>query len=135
MGHGRAMATGPQSHQSILAKLEKFVAARSPVYVSELCGATGISESTLRRRCREHLGMGPMRYLWLRRMDLARHALSRARPASTTVQAVARDRGFRELGRFSVEYRLLFVESPSATLGRLPNRARRTRSRHRQGPG
>jgi AraC-like DNA-binding protein len=64
--------------------------------------------------------MGPVRYLWLRRMSLVRAALMRADPATTTVTDIATDHGFWELGRFSVEYRTLFGESPSAALRRPP---------------
>ena len=62
--------------------------------------------------------MGPVRYLWLRRMNQARHALLRADPAHATVTGIATAYGFWELGRFSVAYRGLFGERPSATLSR-----------------
>ena len=62
--------------------------------------------------------MSPTRYLWLRRMHLARRALRRADPAMTTVTEIASNCGFWELGRFSVAYRALFGESPSAALRR-----------------
>ena len=110
------------SHMQIISRLEEFVAANSdrPIHLGELCAATGVSESTLRRCCHEYLGMGPNRYLWLRRMHLARWALLRADPAKATVTAIATDQGFWELGRFSVEYRSLFGEPPSATMQRPP---------------
>jgi AraC-like DNA-binding protein len=60
--------------------------------------------------------MSAHRYLWLRRMKQARRALSLADPAGNTVTAIANDYGFWELGRFSVAYRKLFGEAPSATL-------------------
>jgi len=111
-----------QCHMAAVSKLEEFLEANcdQPVYLSEICAATGVSESTLRRCCHEHLGMGPVRYLWLRRMSLVRAALMRADPATTTVTDIATDHGFWELGRFSVEYRTLFGESPSAALRRPP---------------
>jgi transcriptional regulator GlxA family with amidase domain len=90
------------------------------LYVAELCAATGASDRTLRACCQEHLGMSPTRYLWLRRMYLARRALRRADPAMTTVTEIATNCGFWELGRFSVAYRALFGESPSAALRRPP---------------
>jgi AraC-like DNA-binding protein len=125
------MATAnEQSHTSVVAKLEGYVAANAekPIYVGELCTALGISESTLRRCCHEHLGMGANRYLLLRRMHLARGALLRADEASTNVTKIAMNYGFWELGRFSVAYRSLFGESPSVTLGRAP-RGRLMRNR------
>jgi AraC-like DNA-binding protein len=121
-GTVRMATANEQSHTSVVAKLEGYVAANSekPIYVGELCAALGISESTLRRCCHEHLGMGANRYLLLRRMHLARGALLRADEASTSVTKIAMNYGFWELGRFSVAYRSLFGEPPSVTLGRAP---------------
>jgi AraC-like DNA-binding protein len=62
--------------------------------------------------------MGPIRYLWLRRMHLTRRALLQASPATATVTAIATDHGFWELGRFASEYRALFGETPVASLRR-----------------
>ena len=90
------------------------------LYMTELCRAVGVSYPTLRVCCQEHLGMGPKRYLWLRRMHLARRALRMADPEVTTVTEIATDYGFWELGRFSVAYRALFGESPSTSLHRQP---------------
>jgi AraC-like DNA-binding protein len=57
----------------------------------------------------------------MRRMHLARRALRAADPAVATVTTqIATDYGFWELGRFSVGYRSLFGESPSASLRRPP---------------
>ena len=64
--------------------------------------------------------MSPTRYLWLRRMHLARRALRMADPTAATVTGVATSYGFWELGRFSVAYRSLFGESPSVALHRPP---------------
>jgi AraC-like DNA-binding protein len=73
-----------------------------------------------------HLGMGPIRYLTLRRMHLVRQALLRADASKATVTRIVTDHGFWELGSFSVAYRALFGESPSETLRRPPNRPRST---------
>jgi AraC-like DNA-binding protein len=51
--------------------------------------------------------MGPIRYLTLRRMHLARRALLREN-LSATVTQIATDHGFWELERFAVAYRALF---------------------------
>jgi AraC-like DNA-binding protein len=90
------------------------------MHLPEICAAVGTCERTLRACCEEHLGMGPIRYLWLRRMHLVQHALLLGDPASTTVTQTATAYGFWELGRFAVSYRQLFGETPSATLNRSP---------------
>jgi AraC-like DNA-binding protein len=91
------------------------------MYLADICSAVGASERTLRSCCEERLGMGPIRYLWLRRMHLARRALLGADPTTTTVTQIATDYGFWELGRFSVAYQVLFGESPSASLRKPPS--------------
>jgi AraC-like DNA-binding protein len=85
------------------------------VYLPELCNRIGVSGRTLRLCCQEHLGMGPKRFLLLRRMHLARRALRQA-TADATVTDIATELGFWELGRFAVEYKALFGEAPSETL-------------------
>jgi transcriptional regulator GlxA family with amidase domain len=91
-----------------------------PLYIPEICKAIRVASRTLRTCCQEHLGMGPKRYLLLRRMHLARRALRQAAPDATSVTDIATRFGFWQLGRFAVEYQSLFGESPSATLRRLP---------------
>lgn len=107
-------------HSKIIARFEDFLDERrfEPVYLGEICSSIGASERTLRQCCQERFGVGPVRYLRLRRMNLARRALLHGDPNGTTVTAVATESGFWELGRFSVEYRALFGESPSETLQR-----------------
>lgn len=110
-------------HTVIMRRLEDLLEANSDrtLYLVELCSAAGVSEQTLRACCHEHLGMSPTRYLWLRRMHLARRALRISDPEVTTVTEIATSYGFWELGRFSVAYRSLFGESPSATRCRPPD--------------
>lgn len=119
-GAGVETTTGDRRHDAIVARFETFLAANPdrPLYLTEICAAIGVAERTLRASCEEHLGMGPIRFLTLRRMHLAHRALLRADPSKSTVTRVVGDHGFWELGRFSVAYRTLFGESPSETLRR-----------------
>lgn len=105
---------------ALMSRFETLLVSKldRPVYMTEVCLELGISGRTLRYYCQEHLGMNPHRYLWLRRMQLAQQALRQADASSATVTTIANDYGFGELGRFSVSYRRLFGESPSATLRR-----------------
>ncbi len=109
---------GRHSYAAIMRRFEQYIEANSdrPLYVMDLCKAVGVSDRTLRTCCCEYLGMGPKRYLWLRRMYQARQALRSADPRTATVTDVAMNYGFGELGRFAVTYRALFGESPSTTL-------------------
>jgi AraC-like DNA-binding protein len=110
-------------HSAIMRKFRGMVenSGDNPVYISDICSTLGVSDRTLRACCQEQLGMGPIRYLWLRRMQLARRALSLASPASATVTDIATLYGFWELGRFAGSYRRLYGELPSATLQHPPD--------------
>jgi len=59
-----------------------------------------------------------VRYLKLLRLNRVRRGLSRTTSGHETVTSVAVRCGFVDLGRFAVEYRKLFGESPSETLRR-----------------
>ena len=111
---------GSCRHDTIVARFEEFLEANldRPLYLTEICAAIGVAERTLRASCEEHLGMGPIRYLALRRMHLVRRALLRSDPSKATVTQIVTDHGFWEFGRFSVAYSALFGESPSRTLRR-----------------
>ena len=106
--------------RSVMVRFENYLEANpdQPLHVIDVCAAVGVSERTLRMHCQAHLGVGPQRYLWLRRMNQVRRSLALADPAEKTVTQIATDYGFWELGRFSVSYRNLFGERPSVTLGR-----------------
>jgi AraC-like DNA-binding protein len=110
-------------YDKIVSRFEEYLEAHpgTPLSLTEICAATNTSERTLRNACEEHLGMGPIRYLALRRMHLVRRSLLRADPSTATVTRLATDHGFWELGRFSVAYRALFSESPSESLRRPPD--------------
>jgi len=118
-------------HLAIVARFEEFLAINQgrPLYLAEICAATNVPERTLRVCCQEHLGMGPVRYLWLRRMHQARRALVMATPEAETVTNIAMDHGFWELGRFAVKYKALFGERPSTSLHRPQDERRASRDR------
>ena len=110
-----------QGHHAIVMRRFRRVVEENPeepLLIPEICKAIRVSIRTLQMCCQEHLGMGPKRYLLLRRMHLARRALRQSEATSTTVTRVATRYGFWQLGRFAVEYQSLFGESPSVTLSR-----------------
>lgn len=88
------------------------------VHIPELCMAVGVPARTLRACCQEYLGMSPKQFLTLRRLHLAHLVLHQSDYAKATVTEIATSFGFWELGRFAIEYRSVFGETPSATLRR-----------------
>jgi transcriptional regulator GlxA family with amidase domain len=89
-----------------------------PLHISALCLTLAVSERTLRKAFYNIHGLPPCRHLRMLRLFRARRALLSANCKLTTVTAIAMCFGFVELGRFSVEYRKVFGESPSQTLHR-----------------
>jgi AraC-like DNA-binding protein len=106
-----------QSHSVVLRRVEAYLEAHvsEPVYLADLCAATSTSERTLQEVFRQSYGVSPLLYLKLRRLNLARQCLRDGTPERTSVTSVALDCGFWELGRFAVDYKSLFGESPSHT--------------------
>lgn len=121
-GHSEKVRSVHRQRAIVMRRLEDTLIAKSdePLYMAELCTAVAATYWTLRDCCLEYLGISPKRYLWMRRMNLARRALRAADANTTTVTEIATNYGFWELGRFSVAYRSLFGESPSAALRRFP---------------
>ena len=109
-----------RQHELIMRRFRRVLEEKpgQSLYITEICKAIGVSARTLQACCREQLGMGPKRYLLLRRLHLARRALREVTPGATTVTDIAMRYGFWHFGRFAGEYRSLFGESPSATLHR-----------------
>jgi AraC-like DNA-binding protein len=87
-----------------------------PLHISALCRTLEVSERTLRKAFHKLYGVPPCRHLRMLRLSQARRALLAADDKLVTVTEIATGCGFLELGRFSVEYRKVFGESPSQTL-------------------
>ncbi|QIB33715.1 helix-turn-helix domain-containing protein [Ancylobacter pratisalsi] len=84
--------------------------------VVDICASIGVSERALQYAFREYVGMSPVAYLRLCRLNRVRAALLAASPEETTVTQVAMQFGFLHLGRFAGDYKRLFEQAPSATL-------------------
>jgi AraC-like DNA-binding protein len=102
----------------IVHRVDEFLQAHldEPIYMSQLCDVTGVSERSLRNACHAVCGTSPKRYLTRRRLEAVRLALAEARPGQDTVTRIATDYGFFELGRFAGIYTSTFGERPSDTL-------------------
>jgi transcriptional regulator GlxA family with amidase domain len=122
IGGPPAPATQPGRHllarRQIVGAAMDYIDSRDGDYltVPDLAAAAGVSERTLRDAFQAYFGMGPVQYLRVRTLNLARRALQSSDPALTTVTDVATQFGVWELGRFAHRYKLLFGELPSDTL-------------------
>lgn len=89
----------------------------APITIADITAVAGIPGRTLFKHFRDFKGISPMQYLRNARFDRARRALLPADPAES-ITDIAMEAGFLHMGRFAVDYRRRFGESPSATLRR-----------------
>lgn len=85
------------------------------ITATDLAASLHTSVRSLNRGFRRHLDTTPMAYLHECRLQAARRALLDQRDGDS-VTRVAEDCGFSHLGRFAVDYRQRFGESPSKSL-------------------
>jgi hypothetical protein len=87
-GAGVETTLGDRRHGAVVARFEEFLEAHPdrPLYLTEICAAIGVAERTLRKACEEHVGMGPIRFLTLRRMPV-QTIVCRARQAAKVREA------------------------------------------------
>lgn len=105
---------------SFIEQVEEYIREHcaESLTLTDLARVAGVSGRTLLEGFRRHRGISPMRLLKTARLDRARSELLKADPDETSVTEVAMHYGFQHLGRFSVEFKRRFGESPSATLQR-----------------
>ena len=109
---------------------ERFLAARGHhISLSDLCLATGVSKSTLYNTFHAVCGNAPLEYFHKRQLMMARSILLNSARKRGAVKQSALTVGMTQLGRFSVEYRQLFGESPSDTLSNVSREASNNRAR------
>ena len=94
---------GKRRHARITVRFEEVLAKNlsRPLPMLELCKLIAVSDRTLRSCCAEFLGMSPIQYVLLRRLEGVRRALRDANPGLVKVAEVAHRFGFTELGRFA----------------------------------
>jgi len=88
------------------------------VTVGDLCRETGASERTLQYAFQDYFGTSPKAYLKAVRLHDVRKSLRESDAASTRVADIANYWGFWHMGQFARDYRKMFGELPSQTLGR-----------------
>jgi len=85
-----------------------------PITLADITRASGVPRRTLLQHFKDHRGISPMRYLRDARFARARDALIRADKDESVTQ-IAMSWGFGHLGRFAIDYRKRFGETPSRT--------------------
>ena len=108
------------TNRRIATRAQEYIEEHYPdvIRMEDLCRCAGVSLRTLQRAFSKYFQMSPSDYIKARRLNAARQALVAADSPSHTVTQIALDSGITHLGRFSVDYREHFGESPSETLAR-----------------
>ncbi len=86
------------------------------IHVVALARAAGVSERTLHRLFWKYFHMGPKRYSKIRQLNLVRRAIRQNHAGPVNVTGILTEHGVTEFGRFALEYKALFNESPAETL-------------------
>jgi AraC-like DNA-binding protein len=90
----------------------------NPPSIADLCKAASVGATKLHLCFNEVYGVPPIAYLQAKRITQARSAILSAESAPASIKDVALSLGFTHSGRFAKQYRSLFGEFPSETLGK-----------------
>ena len=104
-----------------------------PITIAALSHSVGVSERTLRNAFADVHHESPKRYFLHQRLLGVRQALANMHHLGATVTTIATEYGFYELGRFALQYKALFGESPSQTLRRRRTSSSLSRAAHGAG--
>lgn len=88
-----------------------------PWRVEELAAVCGVAPRTLQKHFRHFVGRAPLAFLRELRLERAHQELLRG-SQDASITEIATAHGFAHLGRFAIQYRRRYGESPSATLRR-----------------
>lgn len=104
--------------QRFVAQARDYVLAHRDqvITVPELCEHLHVSRRTLQYCFEDVLGISPIQYLRIIRLNGARRHLRQDLSGSRTVRDIAADWGFWHFSQFSSDYRKLFGQSPSESL-------------------
>ncbi len=106
-----------ERRKRVVDQVREYIAENrhKPVTITELCDQVFVSRRTLQYSFESIIGMSPVQYLRLSRLNGVRRDLLCA-CADKGVTEVAAAWGFMHLGQFAKDYRELFGELPSQTL-------------------
>lgn len=114
-----AEQTSAVSSRRIIAASEYIRAhADQPITICDIAAAAGLSTRGVQSAFNRDLGMPPLAYLRLVRLDRARDDLQAGPAVADEVSKVAHRWGFAHMGRFAGYYADRHGESPSDTLRR-----------------
>ncbi len=108
----------PSPRYQLVKQLEEMVLMnpQQPLTLNDLSRAFHTSDRSLNYIFQSCVGMSPMAYLKVQRLNGAHRLLKACTSKDTTVTEVAHQWGFWHMGYFSQEYKKMFGEYPSSIL-------------------
>jgi AraC family ethanolamine operon transcriptional activator len=108
---------GTFSRVQLVRKAREFILEHidEPIQVIDVCKALAVSRRTLQSSYQEVLGVNPVAYLRLLRLNGVRRDLRESPYTQKQITEIAEKWGFWHLSRFSADYRQMFNERPSET--------------------
>jgi AraC family transcriptional regulator, ethanolamine operon transcriptional activator len=120
MNRAEIRPLSPSKHYaaSIVHKALEYMSAHlsEPITLQDLCYACSWSKRSMIHYFSEALGITPMAYFKLQRLNAVRRALKTSDPRTTRVLDIAANFGFYHMGHFAADYQALFGIMPSRAL-------------------
>jgi AraC family ethanolamine operon transcriptional activator len=120
-----------ETRRRMVSRARRYIASmiNAPLRVSEICRNIGASPRTLQYSFIEVLGITPLAYIKVVRLNAARRAIKGARQGRPDIGDIAFQYGFTHLSKFARDYKQAFGELPSQTRDRI-NPATRLDTHH-----
>lgn len=115
--HGEPIPASIHRRKHIVDTVKSFLQQHhdEPVTITQLCQIANVSRRTLQYSFETVLGISPLQYLRVSRLNGVRRHLLKAE-SKTAIADIAAQWGFWHLSQFSKDYKQLFGELPSHTL-------------------
>jgi len=110
----------PSRREKLIAQAEKEMLANlnKPLTLKQLAQSLGSSSCALSFGFKDLFGLSPMRYLKIQRLNAVRERLKASEPENCTIVFLANQFGFYCPSHFTRDYKAMFGELPSETLGK-----------------
>ncbi|MGK7920574.1 MAG: helix-turn-helix domain-containing protein [Trichodesmium sp.] len=110
----------PSRRAKLIAQAEKKMLAHleTPLTLKQLAENLGSSSAALSFGFKDLFGLSPMRYLKVQRLNAVRQHLKASEPENCTIAILASEFGFYSPCHFTSDYKTMFGELPSETLGK-----------------
>ena len=111
------IAPSYKHRKAVVDKVKEYVAAnpQKTITITELCELTFVSRRTLQYSFESILGINPLRFLRLTRLNNVRREL-KVVGQTKPISIIAANWGFWHAGQFTKDYTQLFGENPSQTI-------------------